>query len=318
MDEFDFINNIKKKYNLAVVGDDCAVLPKDSETDLLVTADMLVEGVDFRMDWTSPRLLGHKALAVSLSDIAAMGGRPSWALMSIGVPDDLWKPDFLDAFYEGWHDLARTHNVELVGGDVSRAPGGFVIDSTVGGTVKKGEAVLRSGASVGDAIYVSGSLGGAAAGLQLLRKGLQYSPDTQGTETSLILRQLRPRPRLHLAERLRIGGLATSMIDISDGASSDLAHLCEASNTGARIFAESVPLDTALLEFAGSFETALEFALNGGEDFELLFTADPKKIFEADIEGATRIGEVTGNPGVIELVRDGAVNSLPARGYRHF
>ena len=318
MGEFDFINNIKKKYSLRLVGDDCAVLPKDPETDLLVTADMLVEDVDFRLEWTTPRMLGHKALAVSLSDIAAMGGRPSWALLSIAVPEGLWNTEFLDEFYEGWHELALIHNVELAGGDVSKTCGGFVIDSTVGGTVVKGKAILRSGASVGNAIYVSGALGGAAAGLELLRKGFRYSPDAQGTESTLILRQLQPQPELQLAHRLRSDGLATSMMDISDGLSSDLAHLCEASKTGARIFAESVPFNAGLLDFAGSFDAALELALNGGEDFELIFTADPKKFFEADLEGVTRIGEVTQNPDVVELIRDGTVHSLPAQGYRHF
>src|SRR5688572_5961364 len=137
MDEFDFINNIKKKYSLGLIGDDCAVLPKDGENDLLVTSDMLVEGIDFRLDWTNARMLGHKALAVSLSDIAAMGARAAWALLSIGVPADLWSGPFLDEFYAGWHELAQIHSVEMAGGDVSKSPRGLVIDSTVGGVVAK-------------------------------------------------------------------------------------------------------------------------------------------------------------------------------------
>lgn len=318
MDEFDFINNIKKKYSLGLIGDDCAVLPKDPECDLLVTADMLVEELDFRLDWTTPRMLGHKALAVSLSDIAAMSGTPSWALLSIGVPEDLWSARFLDEFYEGWHDLAAHYGVELAGGDVSKTSGSLVIDSIVGGTVLKGQAVMRSGASARDAIYVSGSLGGAAAGLKLLQDGARYSPGESDARSSMMLRQLRPLPQLHIANRLQANNSATSMIDISDGLSSDLAHLCRASKTGARIFAENIPLDAGLLEYAGSFDVALELALHGGEDFELLFTADPEKISAADLEGVTLIGEVTGNPGIIELSRGGAVELLPARGYRHF
>ena len=314
MDEFDFINNIKKKYSLGLVGDDCAVLLRDERTDLLVTSDMLIEGIDFRLDWTTPRMLGHKALAVSLSDIAAMGGTPSWALLSIGVPEALWNSGFLDEFYEGWHELARLHDVELAGGDVSRVSSVFVIDSTVGGFVVKGKAIKRSGASPGEAIYVSGTLGGAAAGLKQLNEGLRGSPDDL---PSMMLRQLRPFPQMQLAKRLT-DGLATAMIDISDGLSSDLAHICQASNTGARVYADKIPFDADLLEWAGSFEGALEHAMHGGEDFELLFTADPKKIFAAGLEGVTRIGEMTGNPGNIELIRNGEVRPLPLLGYRHF
>src|SRR5688572_3232628 len=228
MDEFDFINNIKKRYSLGLVGDDCAVLPWDAENDFLVTTDMLVEEIDFRLEWTTPRMLGHKALAVSLSDIAAMGGRPTWALLSIGVPEGLWNTKFLDEFYEGWHELARTHDVELAGGDVSRTPSSLVIDSTVGGIVEKGNAIRRSGASVGDAIYVSGPLGGAVAGLRLLQTNFRYAPDDLDNRSSMLHRQLLPNPRLDLGNRLQATGLATAMIDISDGLSSDLAHLCEA------------------------------------------------------------------------------------------
>ena len=315
MDEFDFINNIKKKYSLGLVGDDCAVLPRDVQTDLLVTSDMLIEGIDFRLDWTTPRMLGHKALAVSLSDIAAMGGTPSWALLSIGVPDSLWATDFLDEFYEGWHELARSHDLDLAGGDVSRTTGGFVVDSTVGGFVAKGKAIMRSGSSPGEGIYVSGTLGGAAAGLKQLQEGLRGSSDNL---PSMKLRQLRPHPQVHIAKLMQADGLATSMIDISDGLSSDLAHLCQASNTGARVYADRIPFDPDLLEYTGSFDAALELSLHGGEDFELLFTADPEKIFAGDLEGVTRIGEMTGNPGIIELIRDGTVQILPALGYRHF
>ena len=133
--EFAFIQSIKKKFRLEYLGDDCAVLPKDDDTDLLVTADMLAEGVDFQLDWTPPEFLGHKALAVSLSDVAAMGGEATWALISIAVPSELWEGDFLERFYAGWHELAHEINVEMIGGDVSRSPSGLFIDSIVGGEV---------------------------------------------------------------------------------------------------------------------------------------------------------------------------------------
>ena len=144
--EFDFIQNIKQEYGLEHVGDDCAVLPKDSETDMVVTADMLVEDIDFRLEWTTPEALGHKALAVSLSDVAAMGAEPKWAMLSLGVPEQLWSSSFLDQFYEGWHTLAERYGVELIGGDVSRVPSKLVIDSVVGGETPKGRAIRRSGA----------------------------------------------------------------------------------------------------------------------------------------------------------------------------
>jgi thiamine-monophosphate kinase len=314
--EFDFIQNIKLKYGLNRIGDDCAVLPKDDKTDLVVTADMLVEGIDFRLDWTTPEFLGHKALAVSLSDIAAMGAKPDWAMLSIGVPPGLWGDHFLDMFYAGWHDLAAEHGVELVGGDVSRVPDHMVIDSIVGGSVPKGEAVLRSGAQPGDGIYVAGRLGGAAAGLQLLQSGERIGTASDDA-MSLLLRQLRPNPRLAAGENLRSKSIAKAMIDISDGLSSDLTHLIQASGAGARLFAESIPVeDQTVIPPARS--DAFENALHGGEDFELLFTADEKKISSEKFGGFFTIGEITANAGIIELIVEGKPQILEPKGYRHF
>src|SRR4029079_14825756 len=144
--EFEFIQNIKKKYSLEKVGDDCAVLPKNSWTDQVITADLLVEDIDFRLEGTTPEFLGHKALAVSISDVAAMGGEPKWAMLSVGMPENLWNSDFINGFYEGWFALAKKFSIELVGGDVSRTPDRIVIDSIVGGEVPKGKAIMRSGA----------------------------------------------------------------------------------------------------------------------------------------------------------------------------
>lgn len=314
--EFDFIQNIKLKYGLDRIGDDCAVLPKDSQSDLVVTADLLVEGIDFRLDWTTPEFLGHKALAVSLSDIAAMGAKPEWAMLSIGVPPGLWGDHFLDMFYTGWHELAGEHDVELVGGDVSRVPDQLVIDSIVGGSVPRGEAVLRSGARQGDGIYVTGPLGGAAAGLQLLQGGERIVTATKDM-IPLLLRQLRPNPRLDSGAFLRSESMATSMIDISDGLSSDLAHLINASGVGGRIYAESIPVEQ-YERIPDNVSDVLENALNGGEDFELLFTADPKKISTADSSKFFRIGEINANVGIVELIVDGETRILEPKGYRHF
>lgn len=314
MNEFEFIKNIKKKYSLDLVGDDCAVLPKDASTDLLISTDMLVEDIDFRLDWTTPELLGNKALAVSLSDVAAMGGTPVWALLSIGIPEALWSAKFLDRFYDGWHELANRHGVKLVGGDISRTPNKLVIDSTVGGSVPTGTSVLRSGAQVGDSIYVTGPLGGAAAGLRLLNQGERLG----GSHDLLLKKQLVPEARVELGPRLRDSGAITSMIDLSDGVSSDLAHICRASNVGSVISANDIPFEGEVMSIAGSVDAMLDLALNGGEDFELLFTAPQEKISQLNFDDIFRIGEITERSGIVELERDSKREVLPPGGYRHF
>jgi thiamine-monophosphate kinase len=308
--EFEFIRNIKEKYGLKRVGDDCAVLPKDRKTDLVITADMLVEDIDFRLAWTTAEFLGAKALAVSLSDIAAMGATPEWAMLSIGIPKRIWNTSFVDKFYDGWTTLAKHHGVELIGGDVSRSPDKIVIDSIVAGEVPKGKAVLRSGASPGDSIFVTGALGGAAAGLILLESGVRYAK-ASGKRRGLMERQLRPVPRVEAGKYLIRRNLATSMIDISDGLGADLHHLCDASGVGARIDIDAIPYDENL------DATARDVRL-GGEDFELLFTSPRKQISGPTLPAITRIGEVTANAGMVELVTGKVSRIFPRTGYRHF
>ena len=312
--EFDFIHNLKSKYSLSRVGDDCAVLSKDAKYDLLLTTDMLIEDIDFRLAWITPELLGHKALAVSLSDIAAMGGKPVWSMLSIGVPETLWQSDFIDRFYEGWFTLARNHGVELIGGDVSRSEAKLVVDSIVGGEVAKGKAILRSTANIGDAIFVSGTLGGAAGGLKLLENGARCG---QKHNELLILKQLQPQPQLSIAKLLYQLDIATSMIDISDGLSSDLAHLCEQSMVGANVKAERIPVNQNLLEKFPADE-CLRLALDGGEDFELLFTADREHILKLESIGVTHIGETTAHSGVMEIKIDKVNHPLTPNGFSHF
>lgn len=313
VNEFQFLNDLRSKYSLAKIGDDCAVIPKDAETDLLITADLLVEDIDFRLTWTVPEFLGHKSLAVSLSDIAAMGGEPKWAMLSIGVPKELWNTKVIDKFYEGWFALADKYEVELVGGDVSRTPDKLVIDSIVGGEVHKGKAIMRSGAKPGDAIYVTGSLGGAAGALKLL----ENSTNLEISTSKLVLRQLKPAPQLDIANLLQKLGIATSMIDVSDGLSSDLFHVCQQSGAGAKIFAERIPIDTELLDHFAPDES-LETALHGGEDFELLFTVDQESTSLLKGINAVNIGEITSNVGIIEIIRNDQAETLEPKGYRHF
>ena len=315
--EFEFIHNLKKKYTLNAIGDDCAVLPKDNETELLITADMLVEDIDFRLEWRTPEFLGHKSLAVSLSDIAAMGGKPVWSMVSLGVPDVVWKSDFVDRFYEGWFALAHKYDIELVGGDISRSPDKLVIDSTVAGHIGKGRAILRSTAKVGHSIFISGTIGGAAGGLKMLANGRKFSERSSENDKSLLLKQLHPQPHVELGILLNQLKIAMSMVDVSDGLSSDLAHLCRSSQVGACIAAESLPINPLLFhEFPPN--ECLEMGLNGGEDFELLFTVSKENCPHLESFDVTEIGEITANAGVVELCIDGNIEVLHAKGFRHF
>jgi thiamine-monophosphate kinase len=341
--EFDFIEKIRRRAQSQRVktgiGDDCAVIARDAKTDLVITADLLVEDVDFRLEWTTPEFIGHKALAVSLSDVAAMGAKPVWAMLSIGIPEKIWQTGFVDEFYAGWFRLAKKFGVALVGGDLSRTPDKIVIDSIAAGETKKGKAVLRSGAKAGDLIFVTGSLGGAAAGLKLLEAGERYGKSPETFLRKLLSRQLQPNPQTEIGRILGEKNLATAMIDLSDGLSSDLTHLCRESKIGAKIFADKIPFDENLKKFLtqrrkdakiespaaanGFSETdALNFALDGGEDFELLFTVNPKIFFQLEKAlknfAFSRIGEVTASAGAIELISGNKTAVLEPEGFRHF
>ncbi len=322
--EFGFIEKLKiklekqKKYARVGIGDDCAVLPKDAKTDLVITTDLLVEDIDFRLDWSKPEFIGHKSLAVSLSDVAAMGAKPVWSMTSIGVPAKVWKTDFVERFYDGYLRLASKFDVELIGGDVSKTPDKIVIDSIVAGEVKKGKAVLRSGAKVGDLIYVTGSLGGAAGGLRLLENGIQFGDSAKTWEKNLLLKQITPIPQ----KGQILSKIASSMIDLSDGLSNDLMHICQSSKIGAKVFAEKLPFHKNLKSISDDFDEQLNLVLNGGEDFELLFTVNPKKklILEKGFKKGqiSHIGEVSANGEIVELVVGEKIEILKPKGYTHF
>jgi len=312
--EFQFINHIKKQFSLDRIGDDCAVLPQNQTSDLLITADLLVEDIDFRLEWTTPELLGHKALAVSLSDIAAMGGTPTSAMLSIGVPPKLCDDGFPEAIYIGWYQLASQFGIELIGGDTSRSPDKLVIDSIVLGEVPRGKAILRSGARPDDAVFVSGTLGGASTGLMLLESGSAKFVDP---EAKIINRQLRPMPQVELGKHLRELGIVTSMIDVSDGLASDLNHICEASGVGAVLDAESIPIDPNLHDVM-RFDESFDAAINGGEDFELLFTVAESELPALVDLSITRIGTVTAQRGTLEIIRNGVTENLVPSGFQHF
>ncbi|HEX5702629.1 MAG TPA: thiamine-phosphate kinase [Pyrinomonadaceae bacterium] len=337
MNEFDFIRRLREQTKsrsqssrLSVgIGDDAAVIRQYSDRDFVLTTDLLVEGIDFHPQITPPRLLGHKALAVSMSDIAAMGARPRWALASVGFAKDVWDSNFKDDFFAGYLGLADRYDVTLAGGDVSASPQ-IVIDSILVGEVTTGRAVLRSTAQPGDQIFVTGSLGGAAAGLKLIEFGARVSePGAAGSDSdddaiqALLLRQLSPQPRVGWGIVLGEEHLATSMIDISDGLSSDLHHLCTESSVGATIDAASLPLDENVVHLCGRRALdPLALALHGGEDFELLFTVARENVKRLPqlVDGIpiSHIGEIVDATGSVRVNEQNRVWELAPQGFEHF
>lgn len=330
--ESDFIDAlqqrvaVKSQSLIAGIGDDAAVFRSTAGKETVITADLLVEDIDFRRTTTPPYLLGHKVLAVSLSDIAAMGARPLWSMISIGVPEDVWQTDFVERLYDGVLDLANRYGVQLIGGDTSRTTENIVIDSIVAGEATAGMSVLRTGANAGDQIFVTGSLGAAAAGLRLIERGAHLAEQNLGDEDSqkldhILLRQLRPEPRVGWGIVLGEERLATSMIDLSDGLSSDLNRLCTASGVGALIDSSLLPIDERVTELCGRRALdPLQLALHGGEDFELLFTVKPadaarlpRRVDGVEIK---RIGEIT-TEGV-KISEGPRIWELKPGGWKHF
>jgi len=332
--EFDFIDSLRRRVAssgqalVAGIGDDAAVFRTSAGKETVISADLLVEDIDFRRTTTPPYLLGHKALAVSLSDIAAMGSRPLWSIVSIGVPEEVWETDFVDRLYDGLLDLANRYGVQLIGGDTSRTNERIVIDSIVSGECSAGLAVMRSGAQPGDHIFVTGSLGAAAAGLRLIERGAHLAEQNLGDEDSqkldhILLRQLRPEPRVGWGIVLGEEQLATSMIDLSDGLSSDLNRLCAASNAGALIDASLLPVDERVTELCGRRALdPLQLALHGGEDFELLFTIKPDRVARLPrrVDGVEikRIGEITFRSEGIKISEGTRTWDLKPAGWKHF
>ncbi|HEV8168795.1 MAG TPA: thiamine-phosphate kinase [Pyrinomonadaceae bacterium] len=335
--EFDFIASLRQRVTssalksealIAGIGDDAAVFRSSAGKETVITADLLVEDIDFRRTTTPPYLLGHKALAVSLSDIAAMGARPMWSLISIGMPEDVWQTEFVNHFYDGLLELANHYGVHLIGGDTSRTNETIVIDSVVAGESAAGSSVLRSGAKPGDQIFVTGSLGAAAAGLRLIERGAHLAEQNLADEDSqkldhVLIRQLRPEPRVGWGIVLGEERLATAMIDLSDGLSSDLNHLCAASDVGALIDSALLPIDNRVVELCGRRALdPLQLALHGGEDFELLFTVKPGDVARLPrrVDGVEikRIGEVKEAVKGIKIAEGSRVWDLKPGGWLHF
>jgi thiamine-monophosphate kinase len=318
------------------IGDDCAVLRLPPQRELLVTTDFSLEGIHFRHEWHSPEIVGYRCLARGLSDIAAMGGEPIAAFLSLALPSDIGKT-WVRQFFRSFLKLANEYRITLSGGDTAESSNGILADIMVLGAVPRGEAILRSGAHPGDRIYVSGSLGGPAAAIQQF---LRLSSATFEGATPRLSRSARPggdfdfrispkkptpnsysrhfypEPRLELGRILREKHLATAMIDLSDGLSTDLSHICEESGVGAEIRGELIPRARV---GRPAREVSLDLALHGGEDYELLFTAPASKRIPAEIAGVplTYIGVITRGRGI--CIRDGKVSQkLAIRGWEHF
>jgi len=311
----------KARANTAVltgIGDDCAVLrldPRSGKTDALVTTDFSLEGTHFRRDWHSPESVGHRCLARGLSDIAAMGGEPVAAFLSLALPRDL-PQSWIDRFARGLLVLARRYGVTLAGGDTAESPNGILADIAVLGTAPKGKAILRSSAKPGDRIYVTGELGGSAAAVRLMQETFRKK-SKRLLNPQHYLRHFFPEPRLELGRTLRSKALVSAMIDTSDGLSTDLAHICAESGVGAELQADSIPLASV---GKPRQEVDLDLALHGGEDYELLFTAPRSKHIPSSIAEVpiTQIGQITRGGKMFITSRSGASRELKPRGWEHF
>jgi thiamine-monophosphate kinase len=291
------------------IGDDCAVVPISGGHEALVTTDFSLEDVHFKRAWHPPESVGHRCLARGLSDIAAMGGEPLAAFLSLAVPRSL-PQKWVDGFIRGLLKLAGEFKVSLAGGDTAESPGGILADIVVLGSVPKGKAVLRSGACSGDRIYVTGELGASAAAIGLLSGGKKLrAPD--------FVSHFYPMPRVAVGRFLRERGLASAMIDISDGLSTDLGHICDESEVGAELESEAIPVATV---GKPARRVDLRFALHGGEDYELLFTAPPKRRVPSRIAGVAirQIGVVTVGRKVWLRDQKGLRQALAPQGWEHF
>lgn len=311
-------------HTIVGIGDDCSVYEIAKNRYVLATCDMLIEGVHFSRKTASPFSVGSKAIACSLSDIAAMGGRPLFALVSIGLPATT-PEEYVTDLYIGIRSVCRDYGIVLAGGDTVMSPDRLVIDVSMIGDCPRGKFVLRSGAKAGDAIAVTGFLGDSAAGLDLL-EGARTEPDTE-RRSELVEAHLLPEPRIEQGQYLAENFKIHSMIDISDGFSGDLGHICKQSKLGARIWADKVPVSDTLAEFCrGARVDPLDYALSGGEDYELLFTLSASELERLTLEWPEEfdvplfhIGEMDkAVDGILLLSEDGAERPLEAGSFEHF
>jgi thiamine-monophosphate kinase len=331
--EFRLIRQLARRYGqagpsvLQGIGDDAALIRSSPARTLVLTTDLLVEGIHFDRRFGSFEDIGYKAAVANLSDIAAMGGIPQYLLVALAVPPTGTVSD-VEALYRGIMRAAHRHEVALVGGDTSASRAGWFLGITLTGVVEPRAALTRHGARVGDLLYVSGTLGDSAGGLALLRRkpGRSQPALPHRDVAYLIERHLRPTPRIALGRLLAARHLATAAIDLSDGLSGDVAHICGQSHVGVEIDATALPLSPATRAYAAATRSdAVRLALDGGEDYELLFTVSPRRepaLREAARRAhcrVSRIGRIRPPGFGLRLNRgQGPLERLMPRSYEHF
>jgi thiamine-monophosphate kinase len=330
--EFGLIHEIKKgvslrnSSSLIGIGDDAAVIDKGEEV-VLVSTDMLVEGVHFDLTYMPLRHLGFKAIAVNVSDIAAMNGVAEQVTVSIAL-SNRFSVEAIKELYEGINIACENYKVDLVGGDTTSSRSGLIISVSVIGKAQKDKVSLRSTANVNDLICVTGDLGGAYVGLQVLEREKQEylaNPEMQpmlSGKDYVVQRQLRPEARMDVIHEMKeLGLVPTSMIDISDGLASELLHITHASNVGARIYEDKLPVDNITYETAREFDMdPTTCMLNGGEDYELLFTIKQEDFNKVkNHPDITVIGHITeASDGVNLITKGNNVHRIQAQGWVHF
>jgi thiamine-monophosphate kinase len=325
--EFGFINRFAHKFDNLInkeeigIGDDCAVIPLNQTENYVISTDLLMEDIHFLKDKISPEELGYKSLAVNLSDIAAMGANPKFSFLSLAIPSNI-SVEYLDAFMKGYHALSDKYKVPLMGGDTTKSTGKLAINVAVVGQCKKTEIHLRSMAKKGDLICVTGSLGNSAGGLKILLDNLELNTENN----FLVQKHHAPEPRIEEGKWLAQQKSVHAMMDISDGISSDLLHILDASKKSAFIDTHKLPISKTLNAVALKNKwNSIELAISGGEDYELLFTMEAKDYVRLKKEYKTHfsteisaIGEIKEGPSGITWQKDGQIVSHKKSGYNHF
>jgi thiamine-monophosphate kinase len=327
--EFGLINRIAPQFqnnlemhNLIGIGDDCAVMPFNEEESLIITTDLLIENIHFLKSKIPSEDLGHKSLGVNLSDIAAMGGEPISAYLSIGIPKET-EIEWLDSFFEGVKKLADETNTKLLGGDTTKSKEGIIINFTIIGKQKTDRIKYRKNAKVGDYLCLTGKIGDSGGGLNMILDDLEATGET---ESYLIKAHHRPHPHLEYGKWLSKHTGVHAMIDVSDGIDSDITRIMEQAEVGAEVNLENLPISNELKNASNRYGwDYYQLAVAGGEDYCLLLTVDPKdfekisndytKEFNSELY---KIGEVTESRGRIEYLKNGEKYTFGKQGFDHF
>lgn len=332
--EFALIRALERRFARRIpglvqgIGDDAAVIATSSPMWWHLTTDLLAEGIHFDMTSATPESVGYRAAMANLSDIAAMGAVPRYLLISLAIPKT-WTRSHLHKLYTGLMKACRLYDVTLVGGDTSASKAGLFLNITLVGTTSRRQALFRHGAKVGDHMYVSGTLGDSLAGLQLLMNGATpqrwKSTLSRSHRQFLLRRHFQPTARVAEGQWLNERRLASAAIDLSDGLSGDLRHLCEASRVGAEVELDNIPISSACRAYAKTIGVSpIRLALTGGEDYELLFTTSPLTHERVEQQARTRgyritrIGTIRAQRFGIQMTSGGKTQPMPLTSYEHF